>query len=122
MKIGEKRQIYRQLIDMIPAGYGLCNFCKFAEFDGNSCCDSDLECTHPLDSVNGNDIGKEPYDVWEGADCWAFRPNVSLQELGEIVSITITGNNAHKSQTYGGYIAIIPSKREREEHLIGFVV
>lgn len=119
---GEQRQVYRDLINMIPAGYGLCNFCKFAEFSGSSCCDSDLECHHPLDSVNGNGIGQEPYDVWEGSDCWAFRPSVSLQELGKIVSITIIGNNAHKSETYGDYIAIIPSKRDKTENLIGCIV
>ena len=118
----EKRQVYRDLINMIPAGYGLCNFCKFAEFIGNSCCDGDLECKHPLDCINGEGIGQEPWDVWAGEDCWAFRPNISLQELGEIVSIVFTGNNAHLSKTYGGYIAIIPSEQDKAEDLVGGIV
>lgn len=116
----EQRQPYRDLIDLMPRGYGLCNFCKFAQWEGGSCCDADLECTHPLDVINGNGIDEEhPYNVWSGDDCWGFRPSESLQQIGVALSIMLDGNMAHKSQRFGGYIAIIPSERDRVEGLAG---
>lgn len=116
---GKLRQVWREIIAMMPAGYGLCNFCRFASWYG-SCCDAELECEHPLSCINGDGIGQEQGDVWSGADCWAFRPNLSLQELGEIASITLAGYNAHKSKA--GYIGIIPSENDKEHGLIGVIV
>jgi hypothetical protein len=112
MKKG-KREPYRELAKLV--GLGLCNFCKFADWDGSSCCDPELECTHPLDVVNGGDAWEAPHDVWQGSDCWGFRPNVDLQTAGVIVGIMLEGNMPHKSKRYGEYIAIIPSDNDKRE-------
>ncbi len=118
----EQRKSYRDLIDLMPTGYGLCSFCKFASWEGGSCCEAELECEHPLDIINGEQDEEHPWNVWAGDDCWGYRPNKSLQEIGIIVSITMTGNNAHKSQRYGEYVAIIPSGRDKAEGLVGVIV
>lgn len=115
----EQREPYHTLIDMMPAGYGLCNFCKFASWSGGSCCDSDLECEHRLSDRMGF---PDPFNVWEGADCWGFYPKESLQEIGVAVSIMLDGNNPHRSNKYGGIIAIRPSKHDRDEGLVGVYV
>ena len=85
----EQRAPYLFLANFPDEGWGLCNWCKYAEWDGWDCCDSELDCRHPLDAVNGSGCGPEehPGEVWgEGADCWGFRPKGSLQELGVVVS------------------------------------
>jgi len=114
-----QRQPYLELIDMIPAGYGLCNFCKFAEWDGWSCCDASLNCTHSLSERYGF---VDPGDAWQGCDCWGFRPKEKLQQIGVAVSIMLFGNNAHKSKSYGEYIAIIPSNNDKQEGIVGCLV
>jgi hypothetical protein len=118
----EKRQPYRDLINIIPVGYGLCNFCKFAEWDGGDCCSMDLTCTHPLPIINGYINEEHPYDVWQGADCWGFRPNITLQQLGIIVSITLDKKNAHWSKSQKEYIAIIPSENDKRENMVGVLI
>ncbi len=117
-----QRQIYLDLIGMISMGYGLCNFCKFAEWEdiGGSCCEADLDCTHPLIKLEKYGF-PEPSDVWQGSDCWCFRPNISLQQLGVIVDITSQHLNAHYSKNKHEYIAITPSKRDKQEGFIGVI-
>lgn len=115
----EQRQPYRELIDLIPGGYGLCNFCQYAEWEGWSYCEASLDCKHPLTDVIGF---VDPEDAWSGSDCWGFRPSETLQEIGVAVGIMLEGNMAHKSQRYGGYIAIIPSERDKAEGLVGSFV
>ena len=113
----EQRKPYLYLANFPDEGYGLCNFCKFAEWDGYSDCDCSLECHHPLDSLSGYfDDGDHANAVWgEGADCWGFRPKYTLQHMGVHASIRASGNIPHQSATYKELIAIIPSKRDREE-------
>jgi hypothetical protein len=60
--------------------------------------------------------------VWQGADCWGFRPNITLQQLGIIVSIISDGNNAHWSKSKKEYIAIIPSANNKKENMVGILV
>jgi hypothetical protein len=112
----EQRQPYIDLIHMFYNGYGLCNFCKFADWidNGGSCCEADLDCTHPV--IKKENYGlPEPIEVWQGADCWCFLPKESLQQIGVAVSITYDGYNAHKSKSKGEYIAIKPSKKDIAE-------
>lgn len=113
----EQRQAYRNIIELMPAGYGLCNFCKYAVWSGESYCEGALEdCDHPLsDRFNFPDPG----EVWGGCDCWAFRPKETLQEMGIALGIMLEGNNPHYSNTHGGIIAIIPSANDRQEGIVG---
>lgn len=121
----EKRQPYHELINMMPCGYGLCNFCKFADWEdiGGSCCEADLNCTHPV--IMKEKYGfPEPCDVWAGDDCWCFRPlkKATLQNLGIIVWIMYQGYNAHWSKSKQEYIAIKPSKNDIENDLVKAIV
>ena len=110
----EQREPYLYLANFPDEGYGLCTFCKYAEWDGYSDCDGSLECKHPLISINEDEDRLNA--VWgEGADCWGFRPKYSLQHIGTFASIRAEGNIPHRSETYKQLIAIIPSKRDREE-------
>ena len=115
----EQRQPYLDLINMMPGGYGLCHFCRYAEWSGCSCCDADLDCKHGL---AGDWKFPEPDNVWQGGDCWGFRPSETLQEIGVAVSIMLAGYNAHKSFSQGEYIAIKPSINDAKEGLVGVFV
>ena len=103
----EQREPYLYLVRL--ADYVLCSFCKYAEWDGVSCCDASLECTHPIEEISDNVYG------WEDRDCWGFRPSRTFQDIGMHVGIHLEGNMPHWSATYKQLIAIIPSKRDREE-------
>ena len=109
----ELRIVWLELANLSGAGFGLCNFCKFAWWEGNSCCDSQLYCDHPLPVINGEDDNCDHMnDVWgDGADCWGFRPRYSLQEAGIIVSIRSNGDWPYKNKK-GEWVAIIPSKND----------
>jgi len=50
----------------------LCMFCRYTGWDGWSPCDSYLICKHALEAVE-----KRSDDVWQGADCWGFKPDIS---------------------------------------------
>lgn len=114
----EQREPYRYLGDI--SNLGLCNFCKFAEFNGSWCC-ADLECHHPLPVLNEDE---DIYDnVWAGGgDCWGFRPRCTLQECGAIASISMQGATPHWTKR-GELVAIVPkelvslatSSKERKE-------
>lgn len=87
----EQRKPYHELITLTP--YGLCNICKFAKFYG-SCDYCELECHHPLDVINGfDDDAQHVNDTWAGGDCWAFRPRISLQQVGVMVGINLEGGH-----------------------------
>jgi hypothetical protein len=97
-------------------GLGLGNFCRYAHWSGGSCCDSDLDCEHPLPIING-DIGSgdQPYDTWEGADCWGFRPNIDLHEASIQASIFHDHNFPHQNKK-GEWVAIIPNEYDKETY------
>ena len=65
----------------------LCYFCKFARWSG-SCEDPELECEHPL--LRPWDCW-EPDEVWQGSDCWGFRPDVSIELAAEWVGQRLQG-------------------------------
>lgn len=104
MKIGELRAAYRAVADI--GNLGLCNFCKFAEWSGFSVCEMDLDCTHKLADRYGF---PDCYDVWEGSDCWAFRPNIDLQQAGIIASISHDNLIPHFGRG-DEWIGIIPAQ------------
>lgn len=112
----EQRAPYLFLANFPREGWGLCNWCKFAEWDGYSCCESMLICKHPLDVINDGRYPHydHPNEVWgEGADCWGFRPTATLQEMGEVASIRAQGYFAHKNKN-GIWRAIAPSEDDKE--------
>lgn len=103
------RESYRIIAQI--AGMGLCNFCRYASWSGNSCCDSELDCEHPLPVINEDD---HPYNTWEGGDCWGFRPSKDkdLQTAAIIASIYHDKNIAHQNRK-GEWVAIIPNDDDR---------
>lgn len=68
------------------ADLGLCHFCKYAEWSGGSPCsgDCDLECCHKIDKIADNS-----WNVWQGDDCWAFRPSMANDVITDIVGILL---------------------------------
>ena len=66
----------------------LCSFCKYAKWHGD-CVEAELDCAHPL----GPKELWEPWEVWagDGADCWGFRPKMSLEEATDMVGIWLRG-------------------------------
>ena len=99
-----KRQIYRDVLDI--GGYGLCNICRYAAWSG-SCCESYLECEHPLPVVSEPGIGHDPDEVWMGADCWAFRlqKSMTLSDVAAISSIAASGAHPHRNKR-GEWVAL----------------
>ena len=63
----------------------LCHFCKYAEWYGD-CYLSELDCHHGLEVVV-----ERCYEVWEGGDCWGFRPKYSREVAVDIVGLYLTG-------------------------------
>jgi len=106
-----QREPYLFLANFPDEGYGLCCFCKYADWEGWSECEASLECKHPLEAIRDDD--EHSNAVWgEGADCWGFRPKYNLQYIGKFASIRAEGNIPHWSNTYKELVAIIPSGRE----------
>ena len=82
----EQRSIYKTLIDLPDEGYGLCNICRYALWEGD--CDSaDLECHCGIEGVE-----EDADDVWQGSDCWAFRPRYLLDDTVDMVGILLQGD------------------------------
>jgi hypothetical protein len=108
MKKERKREL-REAYHIVAGigGMGLCNFCKYAAWSGGSCCDSELDCEHPLPAINDND---NPCNAWEGSDCWGFRPNIDLQEAAILASIYHDHNYPHQNKK-GEWVAIIPDDK-----------
>ena len=75
----EQRTIYLVLTEEI--NWMLCSFCKFAQA-GFEC--GMAECHHPLEVISGDMMVEEP-----GADCWAFRPNLPVPDIADIVGIIL---------------------------------
>lgn len=87
-----QREIYLILArESLPEPFdgelGLCNLCQWAEWTG-SCCgdDGDLICHHPL-----WEISEYSDDVWQGGDCWAFRPEYNLEDTADMVGMFLQG-------------------------------
>ena len=69
-------------------GCGLCICCKYSKGEG-SLCDGEAysECHHTLEKIQEAD---EDGEISCGAkDCWAFRPQISFEDLVTIVSYVL---------------------------------
>ena len=65
-------------------GAVLCTTCRYGEWDG-WCCEGSYQCDHRLEAVAAeSERGMTP-----GDDCWGFRPEWKLWELGELVGIIL---------------------------------
>ena len=88
MKISsQQRDIYYELNQLVSCG--LCSCCKFSQNDGTSICEGDglMECKHPLEKVRDID---EDSEVQAGdADCWGFRPAISVSDWADIIGLIL---------------------------------
>lgn len=79
MAIPKRREVYYNLSQVIlpsedisrfaDSESSLCHFCRFALWTG-ICEDTELFCQHPLEGMGRWACD----DVWDGYDCWGFRP------------------------------------------------
>lgn len=83
---GEQRQALYNLLQ--EADLSLCHMCKFAEWTGSPCDHCDVECFHKIDKIAEN-----AWNVWQGDDCWAFRPWLPLDEITDIVGVLLQYSN-----------------------------
>jgi len=67
----------------------LCAFCRFVEQSGD-CKEPDLECTHPLSVVY---IFLSEDVMVENVDCWAFRPQISIDTAQRMVENWLHGED-----------------------------
>ena len=86
MKAGQ-RLVYHELASEVNAT--LCTFCKYALWTG-MCEDGDCTCEHPLVEhfewrFTGWCSSLEP-----GQDCWAYRPNMLLVDVADIVGVILS--------------------------------
>ena len=93
-----QRDIYLQLANIeLPEPFdgvlGLCNFCQYAEWLGYYCEDAELDCHHPLEVIRDYSDG-----IWEGDDCWGFRPEYSLEDITYMIGIYLRGKYPDMSQ------------------------
>ncbi len=79
----EQREIYNKLLGLLTPGYGLCNICRFALWEG-ACETADLTCLCGIENIEEN-----ADDVWQGSDCWAFRPLWSLEDIADMVGLRL---------------------------------
>jgi len=63
----------------------LCAWCRYADWIG-SCMEAELDCLHPLERVK-----EDSYSVWEGSDCWGFRPRYKQEICVDIVGLYLQG-------------------------------
>lgn len=64
----------------------LCLWCRLAEWSGG-CEDARLDCRHGIEIV-----AERHEDVWQGDDCWGFRPNVAREDAVDACGIMLTGH------------------------------
>ena len=65
---------------------GLCHFCRYAEWEGSACSDSELNCRQGLERIAEN-----ADDVWCGGDCWAFRAAWLQEDCVDAVGLMLNG-------------------------------
>lgn len=79
----EKRSVYLELANEIDCC--ICNFCKYADWTSEGCCEGYHECAHPIECVIDQTEGIEP-----GDDCWGFQPCHPLNTCVDIVGAIIS--------------------------------
>ena len=108
---GAQREGYLYLVRI--GGYGLCSFCKYADWQGSSCCDAELYCDHPLPVLNEDE--DLTCNVSSGSDCWGFTPTKTLQQIGVVIGISMEGNHPHTNRK-GETVAIIPTEEDKSHY------
>ena len=84
------RALTRVMLPKPFDGYmGLCHFCKYAKWTGE-CLEAELECMQPLWKISE---GEHPIDVWNGSDCWGFRPKYDLDASADVVGVYLQGQH-----------------------------
>lgn len=85
----EQRLVLQKLVNL-PNKYvsGLCCWCRYALWSG-SCDDAELECEHPLPVISDCDC--HSWDVWQGGDCWGFRPRYKYNDIVDAMGLVIQG-------------------------------
>ena len=76
----EKREVYLKLAAEID--WTLCGFCKYSESLG---CGDGMECHHPIERISEDAPGFYPNE-----DCWAYRPNLPVSDIADIVGIILS--------------------------------
>jgi hypothetical protein len=113
--IGEKRRLYLKLLNLCPQGFGLCNICQHSAWWGD-CCDAELECHCGIESIE-----EEADEVWQGNDCWAFRPEYSHEDIVDFIGICLQGKtpdmNKCKSTKSKGARQALRTRRVRNNQL-----
>ena len=74
----DKRLVYLELA--FEACGTICNWCKYKTGSCNQ------ECAHPLGEELPWDYS---YGIEPGDDCWAFRPDMPVADIADIVGIII---------------------------------
>lgn len=75
--------------DEIHLTTSLCAWCKYADWSGTPCSDNcELNCLHPLNSDN---FLWDFWNVWQGSDCWGFRPLYPQDACVDAVGIMLQG-------------------------------
>ena len=83
-------ELQNDLPGLDPVGWPcLCVWCKYVEWQGCCCSESWPECHHPLQAVQ--DLSDNNSNIWEGADCWGFRPKYRREDCVDVVGIWLQG-------------------------------
>lgn len=103
----EKRLVYVELAGEIDAE--LCSFCKYGRSMG---CDVGTECEHSLgEKVRVTDDMQ--------TDCWAFRPDMDISDIADIVGIILANEWVNWSFSQeNGQIKVMGQTKEQEFALL----
>ncbi|MGA2160185.1 MAG: hypothetical protein ABSG90_13350 [Dehalococcoidia bacterium] len=69
----------------------LCSFCKYGQWEGDSCCEGYYECMHPVGEIREKCAEKFQDNPGNGVDCWAFRPLYSQEDCVDMVGVWLIG-------------------------------
>lgn len=83
----EQRQIYIEVTGLVD--WSICAFCKYHVSNGSPCYDPESDCESKIDYVLENIF---PNMGGKGCDCWAFKPNLPLPDIIDIVGIILAKN------------------------------
>lgn len=65
----------------------LCHFCRYAEWEGSYCSESELICNCGIEK-----IAERSEDIWgDSGDCWAFRPRYLQEDCVDMVGLLLDG-------------------------------
>ena len=67
----------------------LCVWCRYSEWEGCCCDETYPVCHHPLQAVQ--DLSDNNEAIWEGADCWGFKPMYRREDCVDAVGLWLQG-------------------------------